>query len=146
PGPYGAHLRRRYRLQYSATSHTVQINLSERIRLSVGCASQVQSNSGSGAAKLMLAAACNVAAGTNVRTAVNVTGSQPEAEITVARSLSQHCTVQHRTSFARGSGAMSLIVNPWLSRTLRGSLGGTLGGDPNLTFSLVKSSLSSGHN
>eukprot|EP00931_Biecheleriopsis_adriatica_P088187 TRINITY_DN62560_c0_g1_i1.p1 TRINITY_DN62560_c0_g1~~TRINITY_DN62560_c0_g1_i1.p1 ORF type:complete len:554 (-),score=108.01 TRINITY_DN62560_c0_g1_i1:96-1757(-) len=143
--PDGTLLQRRFRLHYSAVSHTVQIHATERLRFSVGCASHVQANSGAGAAKLMLAANSNVAAGTNVRAALTVTGAIPEGEISVTRSLSPHCQVQQKVGFSRDGRALSLTVTPWLSRTLRGSLGGSIGAERNLSFSLIKTSLACGH-
>ncbi|CAJ1394580.1 unnamed protein product [Effrenium voratum] len=136
---------RRFRLHYSALSYAVQVQLSERFKVSIGCASHVQSSSGSGAAKLMLAANTSVVPGTNVRTMLNVTGSSPEAELSVLRSLSPNCTVQQKLGFSRDGRHFSLQLSPWLSRTLRGGLTWNFSGDPSLSFFLNKTSLSCGH-
>ncbi|CAE7840320.1 unnamed protein product [Symbiodinium sp. CCMP2592] len=141
----GAPLKRRFRLQYSALSHSVQIHLAERFRLSVGCASHVQSSSGAGAAKLLLAANVTVAPGTNLRASCNVTGSTPDAELSIVRSLSPHCIVRQQLGYSRDGRYLALNVSPWLTRTLRGGLTGTLSSDPSLGFNLVKTSLSCGH-
>eukprot|EP00435_Cladocopium_sp_Y103_P027322 s2_g6.t1 len=141
----GNTFRRRFRLHYSALSHSVQIRLSERFCLTVGGASHVQSSSGAGAAKLMLAANTSVIPGTNVRTSLNVTGTSPDCELSVSRSLSPHCFVQQKLGLSRDGRYLSLMMSPWLSRTIRGSLMGTFSSDPSLSFSLVKSSLRSGH-
>ncbi|CAE7667629.1 unnamed protein product [Symbiodinium pilosum] len=141
----GTPLKRRFRLQYTALSHSVQIHLSERFRLSVGCASHVQSSSGAGAAKLMLAASTTVAPGTNIRASCNVTGSSADAELSVVRSLSPHCTVRQQLGFSRDGRYLALNFSPWLTRTLRGGLTGTFSSDPSLSLNLVKTSLSCGH-
>lgn len=137
--------KRRFRLHYSALSHSVQIRLSERFSLTVGGASHVQSNSGAGAAKLMLAANTTVIPGTNVRASLNVTGTSPDAELSVGRSLSPHCFVQQKFGLSRDGRYLSLMFSPWLTRTLRGSLTGSFSSDPSLSFSLVKSSFGCGH-
>lgn len=146
PGIHGAHLRRRYRLQYSSTTHSVTIHLCDRLRLTVGCASHVQSASGAGAAKLILAAATRLDAATNLRAALNVTGASPEAELSLVRLLSPHCVVNQKTSFSADGSTVSLNVTPWLSRTLCGSLGISCGSDSSLSLGLVQRSASSGHN
>eukprot|EP00913_Durusdinium_trenchii_P018616 g17494.t1 len=135
----------RFRLHYSALSHSVQIRLSERFSLTVGGASHVQSNSGAGAAKLMLAANTTVIPGTNVRASLNVTGTSPDAELSVGRSLSPHCFVQQKFGLSRDGRYLSLMFSPWLTRTLRGSLTGSFSSDSSLSFSLVKSSFGCGH-
>lgn len=141
----GNTFRRRFRLHYSALSHSVQIRLSERFCVTVGGASHVQSSSGAGAAKLMLAANTSVIPGTNVRTSLNVTGTSPDCELSVSRSLSPHCFVQQKLGLSRDGRYLSLMMSPWLTRTIRGSLSGTFSSDPSLSFSLVKTSLRSGH-
>eukprot|EP00434_Breviolum_minutum_P008423 symbB.v1.2.007435.t1/scaffold454.1/size202171/9 len=141
----GDTFRRRFRLHYSALSHSVQIHLSERFCLTVGGACHVQSSSGAGAAKLMLAATTSVIPGTNVRTAVNVTGTSPDCDFSVSRSLSPQCFVQQKFGMSRDGRYLSLMVSPWLTRTIRGNLTGIFSSDPSLSFSLVKTSLKSGH-
>ena len=59
--------------------------------MTLGCASHVQSSSGAGAAKLMLAASTTVLPFSTLRASLNVTGTAPEAELSVSRSLSPHC-------------------------------------------------------
>ncbi|CAK9109624.1 unnamed protein product [Durusdinium trenchii] len=76
-----------------------------------GRASHVQSNSGAGAAKLMLAA--NTTAG---HSEGEVTGTSPDAELSVGRSLSPHCFVQQKFGLSRDGRYLSLMFSPWLTR------------------------------
>mmetsp|Transcript_158799 Transcript_158799/g.509044 ORF Transcript_158799/g.509044 Transcript_158799/m.509044 type:complete len:598 (+) Transcript_158799:119-1912(+) len=145
PGVHGAHLRRRYNLQYCATSHSVQIAVCEKLKLTVGCASHVQGANGVGAAKLMLAAASQISPLTTVRAGLNVTGTSPEIDLSVVRALNENCTVQQKVSCSGDGMSMSFAVFPWLSKTMRGNLSATLGEDPNLQLGLLKRSTASGH-
>lgn len=145
PGPHGAHLRRRYRLQYTATSHSVQIAVCEQLKITVGCASHVQGSNGMGAAKLILAAALQLSSLTTLRTALNVTGAYPEVEFSLVRSISDHCTVQQKASLSSEGHSMALSVFPWLSRTMRGHLAISCGENPSCSVGLLKRSSSSGH-
>lgn len=143
PGLHGAHLRRRYRLQYSATSHSVQIALAEKLKVTVGCASHVQGSNGVGAAKLLLAAVLQLSSLTTLRTSVSYLGSTPEFDIGLARVINDHCTVQQKTQISGDGKSMSLTFLPWLSKTTRANLGLTCGDDPSCSLGLVKRSSSS---
>lgn len=144
PGVHGTRLRRRYRLQYSSMTHSVNIHVCDRLRFTVGCASHTQGGTGAGAAKLFLAASSSIDAATNARASLNVSVS-PEAELSLSRSTSPHCAVQQKVSFSKDGGAMVLNFMPWLSRSLSGSLGISIGAGPSISLGLVQRSLSSGH-
>jgi len=145
PGPHGAHLRRRWRLQYSAATHSVQIVPCELFKLTLGCATHIQGANGAGAAKLLLAASSRLSSSTTVRAGVNITGVTPEADISIVRSLTPHLTVQQRAAVSGDGCTLSLMVHPLLSRTMRCSLGCSLGEDPGVTLGFAGKSSSSGH-
>lgn len=145
PGIYGSVLRRKYHLQYSAASQTVQINPFEGLKLMIGCASHVQGANGGGAAKLMTSASGYLGQGTHLRAAVNVSGSSPEAEVSLARVMSPTLTVQQKVSVSNDGSAMALTLTSWLSKSLRGSLTCSFGEESSVSLGLVKRSTTSGH-
>eukprot|EP00747_Dinoflagellata_sp_TGD_P183805 gnl/TRDRNA2_/TRDRNA2_38954_c0_seq1.p1 gnl/TRDRNA2_/TRDRNA2_38954_c0~~gnl/TRDRNA2_/TRDRNA2_38954_c0_seq1.p1 ORF type:complete len:582 (+),score=80.45 gnl/TRDRNA2_/TRDRNA2_38954_c0_seq1:154-1899(+) len=145
PDRVGSYLRRRYRMQYSATSQSVQIALSERLKVSLGCASHIQGANGLGVAKLMLGGSWRSGAFSSARLAMNVTGATPEVEAALVRSISPHVSVCQKASVSREGTSLGLAAYSWLSTTCRGSLSWSLGADPSCSINVVKRSSSSGH-
>jgi len=144
PGPHGARMRRRYRLHYAAGSQSVQVVLAEGLKLSVGCATHVQGGRGPGAAKLMIAATSSLSEQTSVRVGVGV-GQNSDLDVSMFGALSPHCMVHQKVAVSRSGSSASLTLHPWLSKTLRGKLGVSLGQDPSLTCGFTRRSSSSGH-
>ncbi|CAK9016018.1 Uncharacterized protein C9E9.15 [Durusdinium trenchii] len=112
----GTGLPGRFRLHYSALSHSVQIRLSERFSLTVG-----------GASTLVQPTACHAAYAERTADelrklfahgarAGRVTGTSPDAELSVGRSLSPHCFVQQKFGLSRDGRYLSLMFSPWLTR------------------------------
>lgn len=148
PGPSGARLRRRCRLQYCSTSHAVQIAASERLNVTVGCTSHVQSTHGMGVAKLLLAAALQLGPLTTLRTSLGVPcgpAPLPELDVSLVRSVSDHLRVRQRAQWSTDGRTLSLGMMPWLSRTLQGSLAVSCGDSPGCSLGLLKRSSASGH-
>lgn len=146
PGPHAAHLRRRYRLQYSSMSHSVQLAVSDKLKASVGCAAHVQGANGAGAAKLMLSTLARLGPLTSLRVAANFSGTYPDIDLSLTRSVTPHCIVQQRVQVSSDGTTWKFSVNPWLSRTIRGSLTLAVGEDPGVTVGLIGRSSTSGHN
>mmetsp|Transcript_132535 Transcript_132535/g.264495 ORF Transcript_132535/g.264495 Transcript_132535/m.264495 type:complete len:576 (+) Transcript_132535:56-1783(+) len=145
PVPHAAHLRRRYRLQYSAMSHSVQLAVSDKLKANIGCAAHVQGANGAGAAKLMFSTLARLGPLTSLRAAANFSGTFPDVDLSLTRSVTPHCMVQQRVQVSPDGTTFSLTVNPWLTRTLRGSLRLAVGEDPGVTVGLVGRSSTSGH-
>lgn len=145
PGPHGTHLRRRYRLQYSAVSQSVQVVINDRLRLTAGCSAHVQGANGLGAAKLMLAAAYRLGSIASARCSLTLAGAALEAEAAFVRALSPHCGLHQKITFSGEGPAMSLAVHPWLTRSLRGSLEYLCGHQPGLQLGLLRQSGPSRH-
>mmetsp|Transcript_10094 Transcript_10094/g.22343 ORF Transcript_10094/g.22343 Transcript_10094/m.22343 type:complete len:601 (-) Transcript_10094:54-1856(-) len=136
PGPHGARLRRRYALQYCATSQTVQISLTDQTKLVVGCSSHVQSTNGIGASKLMFALTSQLNRRTTVRAGANVTGSSPELDLSLVRAVNDRCQVQQRLVTNRDGITMAYSIFPWITKALRGSITASLGSDAGLQLGL----------
>jgi len=145
PGPHAAHLRRRYRLQYSSMSHSVQLAVSDKLKANIGCAAHVQGANGAGAAKLMFSTLARLGPLTSLRAAANFSGAFPDVDLSLTRSVTPHCVVQQRAQVSSDGTTVSFTVNPWLSRTLHGSLRIAVGEDPGVTVGLVGRSSTSGH-
>lgn len=145
PGHHGAHFRRRYRLQYSATSQTVQIAVTEGLKVTVGCSSHIQGSSGSGAAKLMLAAIMQLSALTAARGSVSIAGNAPEFDFSLTRTISDHLVVQQRLQTSGDGKVLSLSAFPWLSKTMRGNISVAYGDAGSCSIGVVKRSSTSGH-
>lgn len=146
PGPHAAHLRRRYRLQYSSMSHSVQLAVSDKLKANIGCAAHVQGANGAGAAKLMFSTLARLGPLTSFRAAANFSGTSPDIDLSLTRSVTPHCIVQQRAQLSSEGATLKFTVNPWLSRTIRGSLTLAVGEDPGVTVGLIGRSSTSGHN
>jgi len=148
PGPHGTHLRRRYRVHYTAISQSVQVCLGDNLRLTAGCTGHIQGASGFGASKLMLSAAGRIGALNNGRCQMNFVGpgSAVEGEANFSRNLSPHCSAHQKLSVA-ASGSCTLAVGfqCWLLEKLNGSMEVALGEQPGLTLDVMRRSTSARH-
>lgn len=145
PGPHGAHLRRRYRLQYSATSHSVQLAVNEKLNVTVGCVSHVAGYNGVGMGKFILAAVLQLGAAT-LRAGLSLMGGNPELDVSMARPVNDHLSVIQKVSLSGEGRSLSITALPFLSQTMRGNVAvsyGESGG--NCSIGLIKRSSTSGH-
>lgn len=140
PGHHGALLRRRYRVHYSAMSHSVQVNLGEKLRLTAGCAMHVQGANGMGVGNLTLAAASQLSASTGLRASVSsaVGSSAPELSLALVRTLTPNLVVHQKCAWSAEGATMSFAAQPWLTRVLRGNLGLSFGEAPGVKLGLCR--------
>eukprot|EP00928_Gymnodinium_smaydae_P054878 TRINITY_DN38575_c0_g1_i1.p1 TRINITY_DN38575_c0_g1~~TRINITY_DN38575_c0_g1_i1.p1 ORF type:complete len:592 (-),score=113.05 TRINITY_DN38575_c0_g1_i1:90-1784(-) len=137
PGLHSALLRRRYRLQYSAVTHSLQVVVGG-VRLTAGCTMHVQGANGAGASNVTIGASSALGQGTTARGSVSlpVGSTQPALDVAISRNALSHCSVQQRVQCSADGATMSFTAYPWLTRTVRGSFAVAYGADPHIQIGL----------
>jgi len=121
-GPIPAHLRKRYRLVYSAASQTLQVHVSEKHKVTVGCATHVQGATGLGVVKVIAGWMITLGSLTTARLTSSFSAGNLEGEAQLNRLLTPDLSMQQKLSVSSDGCNMCLGLFPMLRRDLRGSI------------------------
>jgi len=130
--------RRRYILQNTATTHALQITMSDRIKGMLGCATHVQGSNGLGVSKLWFGAASDFSSQTTAQTTMHFMESTPEFNASISHAVTPNCTVQPRVSVSSDDLSVSLTVDRWITRVLCGQFKLAFGEDAGVSVSILR--------
>lgn len=144
-GSLPAHLRRRHRMVYSGASQTLQVYVSEKHKVTVGCATHVQGATGLGVVKVIAGWMVTLGSLTNLKLTSTFSGGHVDGEAVLSHSLSSDLSVQQKVAFSPDGCSMCLGIFPMLRKDLRGSLSWQYASAPALEIGLGKVNSGASH-